>query len=73
MLVFNSFLFIVPVHAQTVEPPVITGEKWKDTDGNFINAHGAGILYYNDTYYLFGEIKTYWSKIVGKISYSPLW
>jgi beta-xylosidase len=57
MLVFNSFLFIVPVHAQTVEPPVITGEKWKDTDGNFINAHGAGILYYNDTYYLFGEIK----------------
>jgi sucrose-6-phosphate hydrolase SacC (GH32 family) len=33
------------------------GSKWKDTDGNFINAHGAGILYDAGTYYLFGEIK----------------
>jgi len=31
--------------------------EWKDTDGNFINAHGAGVLYYNRVYYLFGEIK----------------
>src|SRR5215217_835712 len=30
---------------------------WKDTEGNFINAHGAGVLYYNGAYYLFGEIK----------------
>ncbi len=28
-----------------------------DMDGNSINAHGAGILKYNNTYYLFGEIK----------------
>ncbi len=32
-------------------------EKWKDDKGNFINAHGAGVLSYNGTYYLFGEIK----------------
>ena len=32
-------------------------EDWKDNDGNFINAHGAGILSYNGVYYLFGEIK----------------
>ena len=25
-----------------------------DMDGNSINAHGAGILKYNNTYYLFG-------------------
>jgi beta-xylosidase len=31
--------------------------EWKDTDGNFINAHGTGVLYYNKVYYLFGEIK----------------
>jgi beta-xylosidase len=31
--------------------------NWNDTNGNFINAHGAGILYYKGTYYLFGEIK----------------
>jgi beta-xylosidase len=33
------------------------GEVWKDTDGNPINAHGGGILYYNNTYYWYGEIK----------------
>lgn len=33
------------------------GERWKDEKGNFINAHGAGVLFYKDTYYLFGEIK----------------
>ena len=33
------------------------GGIWKDTDGNFINAHGAGILYHNGVYYMFGEIK----------------
>jgi hypothetical protein len=33
------------------------GSKWKDTEGNFINAHGAGILYDAGTYYLFGEVK----------------
>lgn len=33
------------------------GEIWKDTEGNTINAHGGGMLYYNSTYYWFGEIK----------------
>ncbi|MDB5021056.1 MAG: family 43 glycosylhydrolase [Pedobacter sp.] len=31
--------------------------KLYDTDKNVINAHGAGILFHNGTYYLFGEIK----------------
>lgn len=38
---------------QSFEP----GKVWKDTDGNAINAHGGGILFYNDTYYWYGEIK----------------
>ena len=29
-----------------------------DEGGNFVNAHGAGIMHYNGRYYLFGEIKT---------------
>lgn len=36
---------------------VDTPRDWKDTDGHFINAHGAGILSHKGTYYLFGEIK----------------
>jgi hypothetical protein len=40
-------------------PDKIAGEgrSWLDTEGHFINAHGAGILYYEGTWYLFGEIK----------------
>ena len=34
-----------------------SGERWYDTDGRHINAHGGGILKYNDTYYWFGEHK----------------
>ena len=37
--------------------PIIRGEIWKDTDGNTINAHGAGILFHEGVYYMFGEIK----------------
>lgn len=32
-------------------------EIWRDTDGNPINAHGGGLLYYNGTYYWYGEYK----------------
>jgi lysophospholipase L1-like esterase len=28
-----------------------------DTEGHLINAHGAGVMFYKGTYYLFGEIK----------------
>ncbi len=34
------------------------GKVWVDTDSVAINAHGGGILYYNNTYYWFGEHKT---------------
>lgn len=36
---------------------LLAQEGWKDVDGNFINAHGAGILYHDGVYYMFGEIK----------------
>ncbi|MCE5346463.1 MAG: glycoside hydrolase family 43 protein [Bacteroidales bacterium] len=31
------------------------GEIWPDTEGNHINVHGGGILFYKGTYYWFGE------------------
>ena len=34
---------------------IVSGEVWKDTDGNVINAHGGGILFNNGKYYWFGE------------------
>jgi hypothetical protein len=33
------------------------GERWLDTDGQFINAHGGGVLFHNGTYYWYGELK----------------
>ncbi len=41
----------------TKQQPIVLGEIWKDIDGNPINAHGAGILYQDGIYYMFGEIK----------------
>lgn len=37
--------------------PIKSGSVWTDTDGEPINAHGGGILYYGNTYYFYGEIK----------------
>eukprot|EP00956_Cyclotella_meneghiniana_P000961 scaffold1137_cov55-Cyclotella_meneghiniana.AAC.3 len=36
---------------------IYPGQIFHDTDGDAINAHGGGFLYYNNTYYWYGEIK----------------
>jgi hypothetical protein len=54
-LFFLLQVFLAP--AQLTKSPVIKGEPWKDSDGQLINAHGAGLLFYQGHYFLFGEIK----------------
>jgi Glycosyl hydrolases family 43/GDSL-like Lipase/Acylhydrolase family len=44
-------------NSQDIKQGLILGEPWNDDAGNFINAHGAGVLHFGDQYYLFGEIK----------------
>lgn len=39
------------------QPSIIPGAVWPDTEGEPINAHAGGILYYNGIYYWYGEIK----------------
>lgn len=34
---------------------IVSGEVWRDTDGDVINAHGGGIMYHKGRYYWFGE------------------
>lgn len=34
-----------------------SGSKWLDNNGKHINAHGGGIIYFNQTYYWYGEHK----------------
>jgi hypothetical protein len=55
-----SFLLIIyffPASAQQKYGAIFPGKDWKDENGNIINAHGGGILFFNHTYYWFGEIK----------------
>lgn len=42
---------------ETGQQPFVQGEQWLDTEGNPINAHGAGMLYHNGKYYMYGEYK----------------
>ena len=52
------FLFIsITINCQTTNNSIKPGEIWTDTEGNHINAHGGGIIFYNDTYYWFGEYR----------------
>lgn len=40
-----------------VQRKIYSGQEWKDTDGNVINAHSAGIYYEKGVYYWYGEHK----------------
>ncbi len=51
-------------YSQDTMKPAILGEPWNDEAGNFINAHGAGLLHFGDLYYLFGEIKNGSTRLV---------
>lgn len=55
------------------EPKMIRpGEIWPDNSGRHINAHGGGVMKYDDTYYWFGENKcdTTSAAMIGVMCYS---
>jgi hypothetical protein len=54
LLVLSVFFFSVCI-GQDKNLKIRPGEKWPDSDGNHINAHGGGILLVKGTYYWFGE------------------
>lgn len=53
LLVFSEVMT-----AQNSKRTICSGERWPDTDGQHINAHGGGILCYGGKYYWFGEHKS---------------
>ncbi|KAI1773089.1 carbohydrate-binding module family 35 protein [Hypoxylon cercidicola] len=36
---------------------IVPGARWRDTDGNLVNAHAGNVVADNGTYWLFGEYK----------------
>ena len=55
-----GFLFLLTPESRAQskrDSSFLQGGRWKDGQGNPINAHGAGVLFYKNKYYLYGEIK----------------
>jgi hypothetical protein len=54
-----SFLFVIGGFVVAQKYTTFTpGELWYDNNRTHINAYGGGILYFNNTYYWYGEHKT---------------
>lgn len=49
---------VVEKEVDPVNTSFKSGQKWIDTDGEHINAHGGGIMFHDGIYYWFGEHKT---------------
>jgi hypothetical protein len=52
-----AILACISVNCQNLNRSFKPGRIWPDDEGRHINAHGGGILYYNSTYYWFGEFR----------------
>ncbi|KAI0361962.1 galactan 1,3-beta-galactosidase [Trametes cingulata] len=65
LLAFSALAGSLLVNAQSV---IVPGAQWKDTSGNPIQAHGAGILKVGSTFYWFGEDKSHNSALFKAVS-----
>jgi hypothetical protein len=54
-LSITLLLICITANSQDLVNSIKPGQIWPDNHGKHINAHGGGILYYNKTYYWFGE------------------
>ena len=53
-----AVLFICSsIYCQNLNRMIKPGQIWPDNLGKHINAHGGGIIYFNNTYYWFGEYR----------------
>ncbi|KZP12634.1 carbohydrate-binding module family 35 protein [Athelia psychrophila] len=61
-------LFSCACAAFAAESVIVPGYLWKDTSGNVIQAHGAGMLKVGSTYYWYGEDKSLDSTLFKAVS-----
>lgn len=55
--IIGPLLVCLSINCQNLNHSFKPGLIWPDTEGRHINAHGGGIIYFNDTYYWFGEYR----------------
>lgn len=53
-----TLLFFAITSFQAQHVTITNGLLWKDDKGNSVQAHGAGFLKFNDTWYMIGEDRT---------------
>ncbi|KAI0870054.1 carbohydrate-binding module family 35 protein [Hypoxylon argillaceum] len=53
-----SSLYCLLLSATAQATFIAPGARWRDTDGNIVNAHAGSVLFDQDTFWLFGEYKT---------------
>lgn len=54
---YLSLMFCSSLAAQDMNHSFRPGQIWPDNSGRHINAHGGAIIFYNDSYYWFGEAR----------------
>jgi len=57
IITFPILFLCLIINCQDINHSFKPGQIWPDTEGRHINAHGGGIIYFNDTYYWFGEYR----------------
>lgn len=58
-VIISIFILLLGIEANAqIKTTFKPGQLWLDNNGEHINAHGGGFLFFNDTYYWFGEHKT---------------
>jgi hypothetical protein len=57
LLSVSLAIICLPINCQNLNQSFKPGLIWPDNEGKHINAHGGGIIFYNDTYYWFGEYR----------------
>ena len=59
LIAIGALVALPACKTATTDAPkeLVQYEQWLDTDGNPLNAHGAGMLFHDGKYYLYGEYK----------------
>ncbi|KAI0664932.1 galactan 1,3-beta-galactosidase [Cubamyces menziesii] len=68
LLVCSALAALAAVLGVNGQSVIVPGAPWKDTSGNSIQAHGAGILKVGSTFYWFGEDKSHNSALFKAVS-----
>jgi Glycosyl hydrolases family 43 len=58
ILSLASLLICISINCQDLNHSFKPGQIWPDNEGRHINAHGGGIIYFNNRYYWFGEYRS---------------